>query len=82
MEVKTVHEGAGNRAYNAAERQTVRYRRTGSWDCLYMQTCHGFTSGMYSLLLLFADDGWRGIATITDRQLYLINNILKEDYKT
>jgi hypothetical protein len=47
-----------------------------------MQTCHGFTSGMYSLLLLFADDGWRGIATITDRQLYLINNILKEDYKT
>ncbi len=49
---------------------------------LVYATGHGFTSGIYSLLLLCRR--WMGadIATITDRKLYLINNILKEDYKT
>ena len=65
MEVKTVHEGAGNRTYNAAERQTVQYQ----YELVGLQvyaTRHGFTSGMYSLLLLYRR--WMGgRLTITDR---------------
>ncbi|KAF5415107.1 MAG: hypothetical protein C5S49_06205 [Candidatus Methanogaster sp.] len=51
MEAKTVHEGAGNRTYNAAERQTVQHQ-FGLVGLLVYATRHGFTSGTYSLLLL------------------------------
>ena len=64
MEAKTVHEGAGNRTYNAAERQTVQYT-VGSWDCLYVQPDTTLLPACIPFCC-FAGDVWGSIPTITD----------------
>jgi len=71
VEVKTVYEGAGNRIYNAAERQTVRYRHTGlsywtfilDWIGGLLVYAKPVTALLPACILFrcFAGDGWRGI---------------------